>query len=130
MRFTSFSTILAALVALSGLTGCGVEKKAERDAPDGATVQVEPSGNPDAASEKGPFEQIGARVDKGAKKLDVVLEKGAAELGEALERAGRELQEKSAEAERRRQEQQQQQQQPPQESEGPSVSIDINVEKP
>lgn len=116
MRLISFSALLAVMAALLSLTGCGRAEKADTDASGVSKVDAEQPEGADTSTEKGPFEELGARVDKGAKKLDVVIEKGAAELGEALERAGRELQEKSAEAERRRQEQPQSDGQSPNQS--------------
>lgn len=121
MRLVSFSALLAVMAVLLSLTGCGAAEKADTDASGVSKVDVEPPEGADTATEKGPFEKLGARVDKGAKKLDVVIEKGAAELGEALERAGRELQEKAAETERRRQEQ------PQSDGQSPNQSIERTV---
>lgn len=120
MRVAVVTAAVSAILALYGLTGCIVEKKADVDASEHSQVDPGQNGVSPSSTEKGPFERVGARMDKGAKKLDAAIEKGAGELGEAMERAGQELQEKSAEAQRRRQEQAAQ----------PDVNVEIKVEKP
>ena len=113
---------LIALFLSPVLMGCTIEKdtsEAVNIPEDDPVIRIETDDRPSVdvdINEEGPFERLGATMDKGARRLDEKLEKGAGKLGEAMQEAGRDLQEKSerAQAERRG---------------APSIEVDVDVQR-
>jgi hypothetical protein len=73
--------------------------------------------------EKGPFQRVGERMDRGAKNLDKNLERGAEQLGRTMQKAGQHLEETAQEAQARRQREEAQR-------DVPKVDVDVHVEHP
>lgn len=110
-------------VLVSGLTlltaACVVEDDTKPKAEPENKTQIEIK-----TEEPGPFERVGARMDRGAKKLDKEMEKGAEKLGRAMQKAGEEIQENAQEAQARRAREEAAR------NAAPKVDVDINVEQP
>lgn len=108
--------IASALVVFAG--ACIVEKTPEPKAEsvNKTEVEIQPE-------EKGPFQRVGERMDRGAKNLDKNVERGAEQLGHVMEKAGQHLQETAQEAQARRAREEALRN-------APKVDVDVHVEQP
>jgi hypothetical protein len=110
---------LFAVLLMAVASACIVEKSPEappREPETKVDINVEPQ-------DKGTFERLGQRMDRGAKKLDKQIERSAEDIGRVMQKAGARIEENAREAQQRREAEEAA-------KPAPDVDIDVQVERP